>query len=78
MSHSRVVEARALAADLMREPAGADDRDLEVLRKALNRLAQRAAEREAAPGGRDRKLQHADLERHEGHGPLGLVRQHDG
>ena len=62
----RVVETRALAADLMGEPAGADDRDLDVLRKTQDRFAQRAPEREATPRGRDRKLQHADLQRHDG------------
>ena len=43
-SHARVVEARALAVHLVRQPAGGDDRDLEVLRIALDRAAQRLAE----------------------------------
>ena len=74
----RVVETGALAADLVREPARTDDRDLEVFGIAQDRLAQRTPEREAPPRSRDRKLQHSDLQRHDGHGPLLLVRQHDG
>src|SRR3546814_7631167 len=41
-----------------------------------DRLAQRAAEREATPRGRDRKLQHTDLQRNDGDGPAVVVGKH--
>ncbi len=59
---------------LVREAAGADDGNLEVLRIALDRLAQCAAELEATPCGRNRKLQHPDLERNDRARPAILVR----
>ncbi len=60
-----VDQAGARAGDLVREPAGAEDDDLEVLGIGLDRLADRLAEHVAAmPGGRrihhhvDRKRDH--------------------
>ena len=44
----RVVEAGALALDLVGEAAGADDRHVDIFGIALDRLAQRLAELEAA------------------------------
>ena len=62
----RVVEAGPLAVHLVREAAGGDDRHLQILRVALDRLAQGPAEPEAAPRGGDRELEHPDLQRHDG------------
>ena len=42
---------------------------------ALDRAAQRMAEAEAAPRRRDRKLQHADLQRHQPRRPAAFVGQ---
>src|SRR5262249_24861267 len=70
----RVVETGALAVHLVRKAAGADDRDLQILGITLHRLAQRAAELEAAARTRDRELEHADLQRHDRARPLGIVR----
>ena len=69
-----VVETRALAVHLVREPARGDDRHLEILGVALDRPAQRLAELEAAPRRRNGKLQHADLQRNDGAGPAAVVR----
>src|SRR4029079_5624773 len=63
-------------ADLMREAAGPDHRDLDLVGEALDRFSQRAPEREATPRGWDRKLEHADLQRHERGGPPAFVRHH--
>jgi len=73
----RIVEAGALAVHLVREPAGGDDGDAQRIGLAFDRPPQRPAQPEAAPG-RDRELQHADLQRHHGGGPAVLVRQHRG
>ena len=70
----RVVESRPLAVHLVGQSAGADDRHLQIFRIALDRLAQRLAEIETAARGGDRKLQHADLQRHDGARPRRLVR----
>src|SRR5690606_8576562 len=74
----RVVEAAALAVHLVRETARADDRNLDVLRIAQDRLAQRLAELVAALRRRYRELEHADLERHDAAGPVGLMRPEQG
>src|SRR5690606_24643398 len=74
----RVVEAAALAVHLVRETARADDRNLDVLRIAQDRLSQRLAELVAAARGRDRELQHADLERNDLARPIRLVRPQHG
>ena len=50
-----IVEPGALAVHLVAEAAGGDDGHLQILRIALDRLAQGLAEPEAAPRGRDRE-----------------------
>src|SRR5579862_9962212 len=70
----RVVEAGALPVDLVGESAGADDRDLEILGVALDRLAQRLAEIEATLCRGNRELEHSDLQRNDRSGPLRFVR----
>ena len=59
----RIDQAGALAADLVRHAAGAEDHDLQVLGIGLDRLADRLAEIEAAVAGRRRELHHVDRER---------------
>ena len=74
----RVVEARALAVHLVGEAAGGDDGHVDVLGVALDRAAQRLAQLVAAGGGRDRELEHADLQRDDLRRPLAVrpVEQH--
>ena len=66
-----VVEARALAVDLVRQAARGDDADLERLGVALDGAAQRLAQPVAAPRRGNGELQHAHLQRHQAHGPAG-------
>ena len=72
-----VDQARARAADLVREPAGAEDHDPEVLGIGLHRFADGFAQHVAAVAGRRRK--HHDVHRKRDHraGPfvLGLAEQ---
>src|SRR5690606_27273190 len=51
-----VDQARALALELVRHAARAEDHDLEILRIGVNRLAQRLAELVAAARRRNRML----------------------
>ena len=68
-----IVEARALAVDLVRQTAGGDDRDLQVLGVALDGATQRLSELvEAARLGHG-ELQHAHCKRYHRHRPRGLV-----
>lgn len=63
---------------LVRKPAGRDNRDTEVFGVALDRLAERLSELVAAPGTRDRHLQHADLKRHDRTRPGAIIVPHHG
>ena len=47
--------------NLMREPAGRDNRHIDIFREAFNCPAQRLAESVTTARARYRKLQHADL-----------------
>lgn len=69
-----VVEAGALAVQLVREPAGADHDHLQVLRVGLDRAPHRLAELVAAPRRGDRVLEHVDLDRHDLSRPVGRGR----
>ncbi len=70
-----VVEAGALAVNLVRQPAGRHDRHPQVFRVALDGAAQRLPELVEAPRARHRQLQHAaHLQRHQLHRPARPVR----
>jgi len=53
----------ALAGELVREPAGAEDDDPQVVLVAQNRAPHRVPELEAACGRRNREVQHVDQDR---------------
>ncbi len=65
-----VDQAGARAADLVRQPAGAEDHDLEVFGIGFDRLPQRLAEHVAAMPGRWRIHHHVDRERNDLERPL--------
>lgn len=56
-----IIKSAALAMNLMREPAGRDNRHIDIFREAFNRPAQRTAEFVTTARAWYRKLQHADL-----------------
>ena len=60
-----VDQTGARAADLVRQPAGAEDHDLDVLGIGLDRLADRLAQHVAAVPGRRRIHDHVDRQRND-------------
>lgn len=56
-----IIKSAALAMNLMREPAGRDNRHIDIFREAFNRPAQRLAEFVTTARAWYRKLQHTDL-----------------
>ncbi len=63
MSHLLLIRPARGPDDLVRQPAGAEDHDLEVLRIGFDRLPDRLAEHVAAVPGRRRIHHHVDRER---------------
>ena len=67
-----IVEAGALAVDLVRQAAGGDDRDATGPRDSFrSRGAAPARASQQRRADRNRKLQHADLQRHDRGRPRG-------